>query len=191
MTLPFNAKGVNIAVDDYGALSVSQSLVGPQPTYLSRHLRDSLGNDNVNGDYSGAGLEKFYIAPGPGEIYRIARMLVIVEDTAIVANYYGNIIGGLTNGIKLRVEDSLGTVLNDLMDGGAVNSSAEWAEYCFDAEVKAWGPGNEFLTVRWTFTRAGVYIRLSGDNDERLVITVNDDLTGLVDHEFIVQGYIE
>jgi hypothetical protein len=190
MSLPFNARGVNIAVDDFGSVSVSERNVGPQKTYISRHLRNSLGSDSVTGNYS-VTPEKFYIAPGPGEVYRIARMLVFLEDSKINADDYGAIAGGLTNGMKLTVEDSVGTVLLDLMDGGTVNSSAEWAEYCFDAEHKAWGVGSEFLTVRWTFTKGGVYIRLVGDDDERLVITGQDNLTGLVEQEFIVQGYIE
>ena len=193
MSLPFNAAGVNISVDDYGAVLVAQRSEGPQPEYLCRHLREIGGSADANLDYSGGGLglTKFYLAPAPGEVYRIARMLVFVEDTKIIAAQYGNISGGLAVGVKLTVEDSIGTVLNDFMDGGAVNNSAEWAEYCYDAELKAWGTGNEFLTVRWTFTKGGVYIRLVGDDDERLVITLNDDLTGLDSHEFIVQGYIE
>jgi len=189
MSLPFNAAGVNISVDDYGAVLVAQRSEGPQPEYICRHLREIGGSADANLDYSGGGLglTKFYIAPAPGEVYRIARMLVFVEDTKIIAAQYGN-AGALAVGVKLAVEDSIGTVLNDLMDNGTVNNSAEWAEYCYDAEVKAWGAGNEFLTVRWTFTKGGVYIRLVGDDDERLVITLNDDLTGLDSHEFIVEG---
>ena len=182
MSLPFNAAGVNIGVDDFGAVLVSQNSVGPQKRYITRYLRKAGGSADATEDYSGGGLglTKFYLAPGPGEVFRIARLLVFVEDAKIIAADYGNISGGLTVGVKLAVEDWGGTVLNDLMDGGTVKNSAGWAKYCFDADAKAWGVGNEFLPVRWTFTKAGVYLRLSGDEPSALVITLNDDLTGLV-----------
>jgi hypothetical protein len=193
MSLPFNAAGVNIAVDDYGAVLVAQRSEGPQSEYFCRHLREIGGSPDAVLDYSGGGLglTKFFLAPALGEIYRVARLLVFIEDTKIIADQYGNISGGLAVGVKLTVENSIGGVLNDLMDGETVQTSAGWAKYCFDADLKAWGVGNEFLPVRWTFTKGGVYLRLVGDDDERLVITVNDDLTGLDDHEFLAQGYIE
>jgi len=115
-------------------------------------------------------------------------MLVFVEDSKINAAQYGT--QTVANGVRLYVANDQGE-LNDLMDGGAITTSAEWAEYCFDANSKAWGAGNEFLTVRWTFTKAGVPIRLDGNKRERLAILIQDDLTGLAAHEFVVQGYRE
>jgi hypothetical protein len=50
------------------------------------------------------------------------------------------------------------------------------------------GSGNNFAVVRWTFERAGQPLRLYGDNSDVLVMTVNDDLTGLVKHDFHIQG---
>jgi hypothetical protein len=175
-------------VNERGLLSVSTTGYGPVPKYLTRHLRNSAGSEDANVNGSVTPVE-FFVRPPPEEIWRIARMLVFVEDTKIIAAQYGN-AGLLTNGVKLYIANDQYT-LNDLLDGGTVNSNAEWAEYCFDAEAKIWGSGNEFLTVRWTFTKAGVPLRLEGSKRERLAVLIQDDLTGLDTQEFIVQGYRE
>jgi len=53
---------------------------GPVPTPVYRYLDtngDGTGTQNANGDYSGAS-EIFYIQPGPSEIIRLERMLILV-----------------------------------------------------------------------------------------------------------------
>lgn len=63
--------------------------------------------------------------------------------------------------------------------------------FCYDVELKSWGAGNEVLLVRYTFLKSGQFVRLVGDNNERLEVVLNDNLTGLIDHSFLIQGYIE
>ena len=166
---------------------------GSQKTIISRFLDtngDGTGSINANGDYSSAaGI--FYIQPSINENYRIARMLVSIEDTAgMQADEYGNIGSALTNGITLRKQNDLGTIV-DYTDSNPVKTNSQWGGFCYDVDLKTWGAGNELIVVRWTFTRAGQFIRLSGQDSERLEIVVNDNLTGLVSHKFLAQGYIE
>jgi len=189
-TLVDKASGISAKVTGSGALLVSAfGGAGDVREYLCRHLRNEAGSDSITGNYAGSPTE-FFIRPPPGEIWRIARMLVIIEDTKINADDYGAIAGGISPGMELYVADD-NRIINHLMDNGDVNTSAEWAEYCYDAEQKAWGVGNEFLVVRWTFTKSGVPIRLNGNKRERLAILAQADLTGLIEHECVVQGYKE
>ena len=168
-----------------------------QPTkqgrLISRYLDtngNGTGTTNANGDYSTVS-DIFYIQPAAGEVFRISRMIVTVEDTAgMAAADYGNITGNLTNGITVREQNDSGTI-TDLTGGIPVKSNAQWARLCYDANVLTWGNGNEFLTVRWTFARTGQEMRLDGDENERLEVVLNDDFTGLVTHYFLVQGYQE
>jgi len=166
---------------------------GPQRTLLSRFLDtngDGSGTKNANGDYSSTA-DIFYIQPGAEQVFRISRMLVSIEDTnGMSASDYGNITSGLTNGIQVRKQDDSGTI-SDLTDGLPVQSNAAWGSFCYDVELKAWSTGNELLVVRWTFTKSGQFIRLNGSNNERLEVVLNDNLTGLIGHYFLVQGYIE
>jgi len=52
-----------------------------------------------------------------------------------------------------------------------------------------YGSGDNFLAGRWTFRKAGEPLLLLPGNSFR--VTVNDDLTGLVEHYFCIQGLVE
>jgi hypothetical protein len=171
---------------------------GPVPTPLYRYLDtdgDGTGTNNANGDYravpDGTGEEIFFIQPAPGEIFRIERMIVSVRDSAgFRADKYGDISGGLSTGIEIRVQSDGGTIVS-LTNGINIKTNGDWAGVCYDANLYKEGSGDDYLAVRWTFSRAGYPLRLVGDDNERLEIVLNDNLSGLVHHYFQVQGYIE
>jgi len=171
----------------------STDSAGPQRTLLSRFLDtngDDTGTKNANGDYSGAE-EIFYIQPGAAQVFRLARMIVSIEDTSgMAARDYGNITNGLTNGVQVRNQNDSGTLV-DLTDGLPVQDNSSWGQFCYDVDLKTWSTGNELLVVRWTFSKFGQFVRLNGANNERLEVVLNDNLSGLVRHYFLVQGYIE
>lgn len=151
---------------------------------------DGTGTKNANGDYS-SGATQFYIAPGAGVVYDINRMIVTIQDgSGFRAERYGSFGAALTNGIRIEKQDNIGTTLLELDGGINVKSNGDWGRLCYDADLKSWGAGNEFLNVRWTFTKAGGPLRLTGDDNDRLTVILNDDLTGLVEHYFMAQGVI-
>lgn len=171
----------------------TQPPVGKVQTPLIRHLDivgDGSGAKNANGDYSGAE-ERFLIAPAAGEIMRLARMLVTIEDTAgFRAERYGSFAAALANGIHLKfVRD--GVDILTYTDGHAIQTNAEWGHFCYDVDLKTWGAGDEFVIARWTFAATGTCIRLVGDALESFDVVLNDDLTGLLGHHFVVQGLYE
>ena len=150
---------------------------------------DGTGNKNFVGDYSGTqGIA--YIQPGADETFYLSRMIVLIQDgVGFAAVKYGAINGGLNNGIQVRVIDDSG-ILVDFTDGVPILNNASWAGFCYDADVKAWGVGDEFLPVRWTFSKSGAPIKLDGSKNARLEVLMDDDLTDLVTHRFLVQGTI-
>ena len=174
-------------------LPVSNSSTGTQRTILSRYLDtngDGSGTKNANGNYSG-GQEIFYIQPPAGSVFRITRMLVAIEDTTgALWQDYGNITSGITNGVAVRVQDDSGTLV-DLTDAEPVKSNVDGGSHCYDAELKTAGAGNDFVQARWTFANSGQMIRLVGDDNGRLEVTLDDNLTGLIGHYFKINGYIE
>jgi hypothetical protein len=142
------------------------------------------GTKNAIGDYSGA-VMTFWIE-GP---MTIERMIVSAGDTAgMQAQEYGNIGAALGNGVKLGITDG-GVEVVDLMDGEPIKTNAEWGAMCYDVDVKTWGSGAELLVVRWTFSKSGRPLHL--ETGQKLVITLNDDLRGLTDHRFLIQGYYD
>jgi len=149
---------------------------------------DGTGTKDAIGNYSAAAAD-FFIAPPAGQRYYLARLLVVIEDGAagFDTGDYGAITSGLTNGIVAKWVRS-GTT-HDLTDGVPVKTNVGWAAQCYDVALQTFGAGNSFLTVRWTFERRGVGILLTNPED-KFVLTLNDDLSTLVQHRFQVQGYI-
>lgn len=173
----------------YGKL---HETLGPQRTLISRFL-------DTNGD--GSGTENFignhaatvaYIQPATTEIFRLTRLIISIEDeSGIKSGLYGS-IAALPNGITISIVDDSGTLV-DLTDGVPIKTNGQWGQLCYDVDLKSWSasPTNEMLLVRFTFTRMGQDIRLSGEHSARLNVNLNDNFTGLISHRFLVQGYIE
>jgi len=126
---------------------------------------------------------KFYLEAQAGEILRVESLLFHVEDAAVVAAEYGGTGGALTNGISVQMVDSAGVVYQDLTDGDTIKTNSDLGKFCYDTKVVDFGAGNDFFQARWDFASP---IRLKVG--EQLVVTVNDDLSGLVDHTFVAQG---
>jgi hypothetical protein len=183
-------------VDGQGNLITNKDQDAPVNIYLSRFLDtsgDGTGTKNANGDYSptGSGQTIFFIQPASGVNYKLARMIVSIQDNQVLsAGGYGGIVGALASGIQVRVADDNGTI-TDLTDGIPIDSNAAWGRYCYDVMFTDFGAGDNFVEVRWTFSKAETLLRLEGSENERLEVVLNDDLDGLTGHYFLVQGYTE
>jgi hypothetical protein len=128
-----------------------------------------------------------YIIEAAGQGLDLARMIVTIEDAAVAADDYGGIASGLDNGIEVRHEDSSGNVLENItMPAVPVVKNVDWAAYCYDGEPRTFGAGNNYFQARWTFTKAGLPLRMAAGDIIRIII--RDGLTGLVDHKFLFQG---
>ena len=148
---------------------------------------DGSGTQNAVGDYSGAAEEFYYQPPRNTELH---RMVIHITDTAGISQAeYGNLGSALTNGYSLVVKDESGAQVNDLCDGIPIKSNADFGRYCYDVELKSWTntPANETVQVRWTFAKAGFPLYLPANY--QLSITFNDNLSGLIEHYFMLQGY--
>ena len=151
---------------------------------ISQFLMNGVAIDAI-ADYS---LTPRYFAFTTREsgVVEVQRMIVTIRDTAgFQAEEYGNLGSELTNGLNVVKRDGDNNeVLN--LTPQSIKSNAEWASYCYDADIKTWGNGDEFLLVRWTFGKSGSPLKLKfGDS---IAVRVNDDLQGLVSHRFLIQG---
>ena len=162
-------------------------------TPLYRYLDatgDGTGNKNFNGNYSSAqGIAK--IVPPAGVIYEIARLIITVEDTSgMHADEYGSLNTALGNGIEIGVSDPGGEIVS-ITDGVPIVTNAGWSALCYDVDVMAWGvtPTNEHLSARFTFLKAGQFLGLNGDAGNFLWVSFDDNLTGLISHMFMAQGF--
>lgn len=146
---------------------------------------DGSGTKNANGDYSLTPDEFYFEA---ARDCNIARMIIHIEDTSgMQVQDYGNITSGITNGYAVKVQDESQNDVRDFTDGAVIKTNGDIGRMCYDVEVKTWGSGNEELQARFTFAKAGYPLYLPAGY--RLSITFNDDLSGLVEHYFMIQGY--
>jgi hypothetical protein len=163
-------------------------------TAIFRHLTDDgLVGDGTNqaANVNGASTAvKLWSGPADGKIWHIERMIILVEDNAVFnAQNYGG-VATLANGVTVQRKSggATGTVEQDLLDGTTVKSGVGWAAHCYDYTYHQHGSGDNFFVVRWTFGKSGKPLKLDGGNTDVLVATINDDLSTLVAHHFIIQG---
>ena len=183
-----------------GSGGPSSSGYGEVPTPLYRHLDtngDGTGDKSAIGDYSSTpGI--YYIQPGPNEIFRISRMMVLLSGkaTSMKTDTYGS-VPALTNGVVVRVQNDSGTII-ELTDGVPLKTNGCWGRVAFDSVLyDSTSDSDSYLRVRWTFEKGGYPIRLDGSKNERLEVYLSDDMTdgGSTDamqkQYFFAHGYIE
>jgi hypothetical protein len=132
----------------------------------------------------------FYAGPPAGKVWEVHRMLITVSDNAVLVadNYGGADISGGT-GVSVEVREGVGgTLLQDLCDGSNVKSFVDWASFCYDVTDHSFGSGDNFLTARWTFAKTGRPIVLDSTRNEVIQVTINDNLSVLTGHRFMIQG---
>ena len=173
-------------------IDIGNAHSGELPDLFNLHLDtngDGTGAKNANGNYS-AVETRFKHTVEAGKILRIHRMIVSIEDTAgFSSSKYGD-LAALTAGIGMEVTGDNRATL-DLVDNEPIKTNADWAHNCYDADLKTWGAGDEVLVVRWTFAKYGVPLRLIGDSNDAFEVVLNDNLTGLIGHHFMLQGHYE
>ena len=146
---------------------------------------DGTGTTNVNGDYSSTP-QGFKIKHDKGYAL-IERMIIGIEDSGSMdSGAYGNGLG-LTYGVNVYLRDKDDNILEQY-NTFAIKTNADWAMQCHDVTRHAWGAGNEVLSIRWTFSKAGQPIGINFDAGEYFEVLFADDLTDLVKHYFSVQG---
>jgi hypothetical protein len=168
---------------------------GASFTHILDTVGDGTGTKNANGDYSSTP-GTFILKPPPDRVFGVHQMLVFVRDTAIKSDGYGAIVGGLANGIIVQIVND-NEVMDDLTNGTPVKTTAGWARFCEEVIAPEWDPGSapKFMGGRWALaTDEATHITIRGNNynrarnNERLQVTLSDDLTGLLEHYFVAKG---
>ena len=165
--------------------------VAKSPEGIGRFLDtvgDGSGDIEMLGDYSGGGIEEFFIAPTAGEVFVLHRMIIQICDAGIFpSSKYGfNVV--LANGIRLEVQNQSG-IIYDLLDGQPVKTNSQWERHSYDVHIDAFTVGDNHLGVNFVFAESGSAILLRGDRGEKLVCTLNDDYSDLTGHVMKVHGY--
>ena len=167
----------------------------PHPIPLVQHLTD---DGLIGGGYemavNGASTPvEFWIQPPAGWIFLIHRMILYVEDerAGFAPETYGA-GSALTNGVTMQYKDDNQVFCHFMTDVEPITQNSRWKEIMYDTHLDSLSigtPTNAVLGGRFTFTRFGNALVLDGDGDnQRFSMFVNDDLTGIVSHEVLLEG---
>ncbi len=139
---------------------------------------------NFIGDYSVTPQDAFITAP-PGQLLKIEIVNISITDAGSFApGDYGNILDGLPNGILTVLEldgvefSNPVKLINTNVELFSIDSAAQIIEY-----------GNNIRTLVARF-QLGTPLVLNGDTQDKFILRLSDDMTGILTHEFTVIGEI-
>lgn len=144
----------------------------------------------IVGDYS-ATVTDFYYAVPAGTKYDVAQILITIScGSSISQGDYGNIAGGLTNGVKL-IQKKNG-VETQLIGGLTVKKNYEFLAASQTSDITSFSGGSQTFQVSFdTFRDLNSYIELNGDTGDQIIFRVNDNFTSLVNQKCVIRGIIK
>lgn len=147
------------------------------------------GTGNINMAVDGSVDSVIYlIKPDSGRIIYIARIISNIRDSGTFdAGGWGN-NGGSPLAVGLELIWKTNGIYISLTEN-YIKSHYDLATISYDISHNSWGQGDEFVTSRFTFTKAGQYIPLNGTNGDEFILIIRDDLSYLIDQRISVQGY--
>ena len=116
----------------------------------------------------------YTLAPPPGVIWQITRLLITMADNLSMDDGKFGGIASLTNGVVGVADTSAGRIANI----SNWKNNGDMASDMFNVEYTTKAPAGEYgLRGRWTLTESRMAAELNGDNNESLYILVQDDIT--------------
>tara|TARA_R110000851_G_scaffold43447_4_gene107422 strand:+ start:232 stop:774 length:543 start_codon:yes stop_codon:yes gene_type:complete len=140
------------------------------------------------GDYSAAPVD-FFVQPPPNfDFYLSEIILELSDNSGLTRSNYGG-ISELPVGIKtfvlrngVRIPGTNPEAIKN--NGGLIINSSSF-------EVIPFSGSTQTLLFRLKFSETAEPTYLNGNNGDRFGITLNDDFTGLSDHQFAFLGYTQ
>lgn len=151
-------------------------------------VADTVGNGTgstvASGDYSSVN-RSLLVNPTDGLSYEITRIIWSCVGTTMTAAKYGARTA-LSKGVVITVEDNSGVV--DTLTAYPILDNQGWATHCHDRYPTDFGAGIGILTVRWTFAKSGVPVRLINGEGKFIRVLLQDNFTGVGTQRFMFQG---
>ncbi len=146
---------------------------------------DGQTSPNLNGNYSAAPQDFFYQPPSGS--YVVESLLIAITDAAAFsATDYGAISGGLTNGVKFFLRNA-GQPEAQIFARQIFKKNYDWLSLVHQTALTSFAGSTETLAVNAEL-KATFGSPLTLKTGERLIVRLNDDLTGLISHTFALGG---
>ena len=175
-----------------GSGDVSYVVLSPTDvaTPLVRPFRDAGGAGSYDANVDGSSTPVvFEVLVADGEIVHLDSISFMIFDTGSISPEKYGAVATLANGVTATAYVAALDVTVDILAGRAMHNIADWASVAFNHVYSPGGPGTEYVAFNWEVYPKGAHARqaafVAGD---RIMITVNDDLTGLAGHIFTAKG---
>lgn len=152
---------------------VAPVALGAAPIFAARYLRN--GADAALDVDGSATPVAFDLIAGAAEMLRVLGLRIVIHSaTAPELTDFGD-GSALTHGLTLLLLGADEAAIVDLLDGEPVKSNLDLAAVCSSFEIVA-APGSWAIVATLDFP---IPLRIDGAEQERLRLTVSDDLAGL------------
>lgn len=156
--------------------------------YKGKYFSEKLTYNNspdMNVDGSGSGNSKEFTAgPPSGKKWYVARMILTMEDENINHTKFGGLALPLDNGIDIKITENGD---ERTIASGLIKTNHEFYQLCYDVTIKS--ATTDILAMRWTFTKAGTFLRFKNSLNDNFSITINDDISSINAFQVVLQGY--
>lgn len=155
----------------------------PPENFITWDLENGSDHDmNVDGSTTPV---EFYFECPDNEISVLCCCNVLILDNTVKIDKFGG-LDALANGLLIRVVDSDHATVKHDYTSHPITMNAEWVRMAGDHVNIQVGAGVDMCAVGWEIAEHGRPLRLKPG--QRLVATVQDNLTGLVLFHMTVQG---
>ena len=172
----------------------SANLAGWRTTPFLRWLNPSGDGTHTTaaiiGNYAATPTDFYYQVP-VGTVYAVAQILITISSSGSVNHGdYGNIAGGLTNGVKLiQVKNGVET---QLIGGLTVKKNYEYLAATDAALFTNFSGGAETIQFAFdSYSDLGAFIELNGNTSDKIIFRVNDNFSTLINHKCVIRGVIK
>jgi hypothetical protein len=166
--------------------------------YLGSSGAEATATNGSNADMSvngGTTAQEFYIESHQDYDIRIMTIAMVLADSAIAHNNFGN-VSALGTGFDLKIEEAgeVTFLINKATTGGRLIAQAgfdrAYGDGALSFELSNWNTNEDAQTVA---INVGELVpgglRIGRGTEDRIVAVVNDDLTGLTEFYCRVLGY--
>lgn len=163
----------------------------PDSVFFSRRATDdgefeNPGNSFVmTGDYSGA-VKRFWVEPDVDRRLDVTSIQLLISDDGVLPNQvdYGNIVGGLTEGIRFFAENANGIVYSDLR----LKNNSDVIGFSDGFSITEFGSNIRVIAYRRFFSRDSDDYKIYEGEPSKFGVELNDNFSTLVEHTVWVSG---
>ena len=151
------------------------------------YLKNAAESSAMNVDGSSLPVVFCYEAPA-SKVVRVESLVIRIRDATILPDKFGG-VDALTNGVEVEFRTSADAKIKDPLGAVALKRNSDFQFIAHHAEIFPDAANGDTYIIHWDIGQGGTVVKL--ENEEKLCVIINDNLTGLTSFEMMVHGSLE